>query len=115
MNHHPAVNMWLTGDLHNLMRGLALTAQAIPPGAYRDGYQAALTVVTAALGVDVAPVPVTAHHHVDAPVAVDVVSRQRRDDPEPRRGPIDVNVFDGLSHESVPFAFSAFANMGGAR
>lgn len=87
MNHHPAVNMWLTGDLHNMLRGLAAGAAAIPPGEYARGYQAALVAVGLAVGMD-------------------------RDDRQADRGTIRTPiVFEGV--EDVPYAISAFARLGG--
>lgn len=50
--NHPSSNMWLTGDLHNMLRGLAAGAAAIPPGEYARGYQAALVAVGLAVGME---------------------------------------------------------------
>lgn len=43
--------MFLTGDLYNLLRGLAAAAAAMPPGQFRDGYEAALVAVGLSCGI----------------------------------------------------------------
>lgn len=48
----PKSEMFLSGDLHNLLRGLAASATAMPPGEFRDGYQAALVAVGLSCGID---------------------------------------------------------------
>jgi hypothetical protein len=50
--------MWLTRELHDTLRGLAVAATGMPASQYRDGYHAALLSMAVALGIDgdVAPV-----------------------------------------------------------
>lgn len=50
--NHPSSNMWLTGDLHNILRGLAAGAAGLPDGEYARGYQAALVAVGLAVGIE---------------------------------------------------------------
>jgi hypothetical protein len=47
----PASDMFLLGDIRNLLRGLAAGATAMPPGEFRDGYHAALVAVGIACGI----------------------------------------------------------------
>lgn len=44
-------DMYLSGDVDNLLRGLALAATALPPGQFRDGYEAALSAVAVSFGM----------------------------------------------------------------
>lgn len=91
MTQHPAVNMWLTGDLHNVLRGLAAGAVGFPDGEYARGYQAALVAVGLAVGMESSQTSKTT-------------------DCEPvRRGPSGT-AFEGI--ENVPWAIGAFARMG---
>lgn len=83
--NHPSANAWLSGDLHNLLRGLEAGAAGLPDGKYADGYHAALVAVGVAVGME-------------------------RDD---RRGSGTIRtpvVFDGI--EDVPWAIGAFAGLG---
>lgn len=43
--------MWLAGDLAGILRGLALSVDAMPPSDYRNGYLAALRTVGVSVGV----------------------------------------------------------------
>lgn len=43
--------MFLAGDLHNLLSGLAAAAAAMPPGQFRDGYESALVAVGLSCGI----------------------------------------------------------------
>lgn len=53
-------DMWLTDDLAGILRGLVLSADAIPAGEYRAGWLAALRTVAVSVGVawDQSPVVV---------------------------------------------------------
>lgn len=44
--------MWLTRELHDTLRGLAVAAAGMPESQYRDGYHAALLSMAVALGID---------------------------------------------------------------
>ena len=81
----PTLDLRLSGDIDNLLRGLAMSAGGMPAGEYRRGYEDALAAVGVALGM--------------AP--------ERKPEPEPRR---IARVFDGI--EDVPWAIRAFARMG---
>lgn len=80
----PTLDLHLSGDIDNLLRGLAMSADGMPPGEYRRGYAAALAAVGVALGMK----------------------------PEQPREPVPLRVtrmFEGI--EDVPFAIGAFARM----
>lgn len=79
------LDLHLSGDLHNTLRGLAMTVDGMPPGEYRRGFEAALSAVGVSLGI----VP------------------KRNDEPELLK---PARVFDGI--EDMPFAIAAFARMG---
>lgn len=49
---HPSTEIWLVGDLANVLRGLVATTAVMPPGEYRNGYLAAMAAV--ALATDLA-------------------------------------------------------------
>jgi hypothetical protein len=57
--------MFLTGEIHNLLRGLAAGATAIPPGEFRDGYEAALVAVGLSCGIDQSVLLATSRKYVD--------------------------------------------------
>lgn len=42
--------LWLTGDLAGILRGLALAVESTPAGEYRAGYFAALRAVAVSIG-----------------------------------------------------------------
>lgn len=48
---HPSTDIWLSGDLRNVLRGLAVSTTAMPASEFRGGYLAALQAVAVALGV----------------------------------------------------------------
>lgn len=48
----PSTEIWLVGDLANVLRGLVATTAVMPPGEYRNGYLAAMAAV--ALATDLA-------------------------------------------------------------
>lgn len=48
----PTLDLHLSGDIDNLLRGLAMSADGMPPGEYRRGYAAALDAVGVALGME---------------------------------------------------------------
>ena len=48
---HPSTDIWLSGDLRNVLRGLAVSTTAMPVSEFRGGYLAALAAVGVALGI----------------------------------------------------------------
>lgn len=53
---HPSTEIWLVGDLANVLRDLVATTAVMPPGEYRNGYLAAMAAVALATGaVDAEP------------------------------------------------------------
>lgn len=48
----PSTEIWLVGDLANVLRGLVATTAVMPPGEYRNGDLAAMAAV--ALATDLA-------------------------------------------------------------
>jgi hypothetical protein len=48
-------DVWLSTDLHNIMRALALTVDAAAQDDYARGYRAALAALAVAIGVSVPP------------------------------------------------------------
>lgn len=111
--------LWPTTDLANVINALDLAGAGFG-GDFERGWRAALVALRVAVGVSApapagitqAPAPVRepcscGHSHA-APMILDVAPR--RDDPEPpQRGPIKVNLFEGI--EDVPWAIRAFANL----
>ena len=85
---HPKSEVWLVGDLAGILRGLALSAESMPPSEYRTGYLAALR----ALGVSVGVID-----RDDGPVVIDVAQR---------------STHTSTGYEDLPWAIGAFARMG---
>lgn len=85
MRPRPTLDLHLSGDIDNLLRGLAMSANGMAPGEYRRGYTDALAAVGVAMGME----------------------PRQRDEPEPLK---PARVFDGI--EDVPWAIGAFARMG---